>query len=139
METLNHHSIKKITTHFAALSSMVPLHTIRTKRDYDKAVEILNQLLDIGAANEKHPLAGLVDTLGVLIGEYDEDHYPAKKISPAAMLKFLMKQRHLKQVDLREIGTQGVVSEILNGKRNLNARQIKALCARFNVSSSVFM
>jgi HTH-type transcriptional regulator/antitoxin HigA len=32
-----------------------------------------------------------------------------------------------------------VVSEILNGKRELNARQIRALAERFHVSPAVFM
>lgn len=41
--------------------------------------------------------------------------------------------------DLPEIGSQGVVSEILNGKRELNVRQIRALADRFHVSPSVFI
>ena len=38
-----------------------------------------------------------------------------------------------------EIGSQGVVSEVLTGKRELNARQIKRLAKRFNVSPAVFV
>jgi len=45
----------------------------------------------------------------------------------------------LKQSDLREIGSQGVVSEILNGKRDLNLRQIRALSKRFGVSTATFV
>jgi HTH-type transcriptional regulator/antitoxin HigA len=45
----------------------------------------------------------------------------------------------LKQKDLPELGSQGVVSEILSGKRELNLRQIKALSKRFNVPVSVFV
>ncbi|MFQ6757571.1 hypothetical protein MWR57_03025 [Desulfovibrionaceae bacterium CB1MN] len=42
--------------------------------------------------------------------------------------------RGLKQSDLfAEIGGQSVVSEILVGKREINARQTKALAARFGV------
>jgi len=48
-------------------------------------------------------------------------------------------EHHLKQSDLSEIGSQGVVSEILSGKRQLNTRQIKLLSARFHVSSAVFI
>lgn len=39
----------------------------------------------------------------------------------------------------QEIGSQSVVSEILNGHRQINARQAKALAQRFGVSSSVFI
>lgn len=131
--------VAEITSHFKALSSIIPLHTIRSEHDYDKAVEALNQLLDAGAANEKHPLAELAHTLGALINEYDDVHYPAQDVSPLAMLRFLMDQNSLTQSSLPEIGTQGVVSEILSGKRDLNVRQIKALSERFHVPPSVFV
>lgn len=140
MEALMDRSvIAEITSHFKALSSIIPLHTISSERDYDKAVTTLNQLLDAGAANEKHPLADLVNTLGALISEYDNAHYPEQNVSPLAMLRFLMDQNHLTQTNLPEIGTQGVVSEILSGKRELNVRQIKALGERFHVPPSVFV
>jgi HTH-type transcriptional regulator / antitoxin HigA len=54
-------------------------------------------------------------------------------------LKFLMEQHSLRQSDLPEIGSQGVVSEILTGKRELNIRQIRALSERFGVSPVTFV
>ena len=54
-------------------------------------------------------------------------------------LKFLMEQHGLKQSDLSEIGSQGVVSEILMGKRELNIRQGRALSERFGVSVATFV
>ena len=48
-------------------------------------------------------------------------------------------EHNLKQEDLSEIGSQGVVSEILNGKRQLNVNQIKKLGERFHVSPAVFL
>ena len=131
--------IAEITSRFQALSSVVPLHAIRTDADYENAVAALNRLLDAGAANENHPLADLVNTLGSLIGEYDDVHYPAHEVSPLAMLRFLMSENSLAQSGLPEIGSQGVVSEILSGKRDLNLRQIKALSGRFHVPPSVFV
>jgi HTH-type transcriptional regulator/antitoxin HigA len=50
-----------------------------------------------------------------------------------------MSEHGLKQSDLTEIGSQGVVSEILNGKRELNTRQIKLLAKRFSVAPSLFI
>lgn len=140
METLMNHSVvENITFHFQALSSVIPLHTICTEDDYDNAVSMLNQLLDAGATDEKHPLAGLVNTLGALISEYDNAHYPTQSVSPLKILQFLMEQHQLTQSELPEMGTQGVVSEILSGKRVLNVRQIKALSERFNVPPNVFI
>jgi HTH-type transcriptional regulator/antitoxin HigA len=50
-----------------------------------------------------------------------------------------MEEHDLKQSDLPEIGSQGVISEILSGKRQFSVRQIKLLSKRFNVSPAVFM
>jgi len=40
---------------------------------------------------------------------------------------------------MTEIGSQGVVFEVLSGKQVLNARQIKAIGERFGVSPAVFL
>ena len=50
-----------------------------------------------------------------------------------------MEEHGIKQSDLTEIGSQGVVSEILSGRRQLNVRQIKLLSERFKVSPAVFV
>jgi HTH-type transcriptional regulator/antitoxin HigA len=55
------------------------------------------------------------------------------------VLRFLMEEHGLTQSDLPEIGSQGAVSDILRGKRELNVRQIRALPMRFQVSPAVFI
>jgi HTH-type transcriptional regulator / antitoxin HigA len=50
-----------------------------------------------------------------------------------------MEEHDLTQKDLPEIGSQGVVSEVLAGRRTLNVRQIQALAARFGVDPAAFM
>lgn len=128
-----------LTRHFVAITNRVPLRPIRTEADYEAATTSLKALLDAGAADEKHPLADLVATLGELIGDYDEVHYAAKDVAPGDMLRFLMEQHGLKQSDLPEVGTQGVVSEVLSGKRALNLRQMRELARRFSVPVSAFL
>ena len=140
METMmNHKTVKEVASHFAAITRVVPLHPIRSERDYDKAVSVMQQLLDHGAADEAHVLADLVATLGELIADYDDTHFPMDATSPATMLRFLMDQHQLTQKDLPEIGSQGVVSEVLREIRSLNTRQIKALASRFGVSPAAFI
>ena len=131
--------ISDITSRFQDLAALVPLRAIRTNVDYEKAVTILNQLLDAGAADESLPLGDLANALGAVIADYEDLHNPALEITPAATLRFLMQQHQLTQSDLPEIGSQGVVSEILRGKRELNVRQIKKLAGRFQVSAVVFI
>lgn len=131
--------IEDITARFQALAAIVPLHAIRTEGDYDKAVAVMNQFLDAGAADERSPLADLTNALGSLIGDYEDAINPPQEVTPAATLRFLMEQHQLTQSDLPEIGSQGVVSEILRGKRDLNVRQIKELAGRFHVPAAVFI
>ncbi|MBB5606769.1 MULTISPECIES: type II toxin-antitoxin system HigA family antitoxin [unclassified Janthinobacterium] len=131
--------VEQITTHYQALSTLVPLHPLNDEADYERAVGILNGLLDAGAADENHPLATLVETLGMLISHYDDQHYPAPPVSPAAVIRSLMEQHELTQRDLAEIGSQGVVSEVLSGKRELNIRQVKALARRFDLPVGLFI
>ena len=116
-----------------------PLLMIRNERDYDRAVEQLSTLIDEVNTEEDHPLYELLDTLGVVIRAYEERHHPMPECSGADMLRFFMEEHGLTQSDLLEIGSQGVVSEILNGKRELNVRQVRALAKRFGVSPAVFI
>ena len=121
-------------------TNIAPLLTVRNEREYNAAVKRLNELLDEIGDNEKHPLYSLLDTLGTLIHAYEEEeHYQIPEVNGVDVLRFLMEEHGLTQSDLPEVGTQGVVSEILNGKRELNVRQVRALSKRFKVSSAVFV
>jgi HTH-type transcriptional regulator/antitoxin HigA len=113
--------------------------SIRDEREYDAAVERMNGLLDEIGTDESHPLYGLLDLLGTLIQVYEEKHHPVPPASGADALRFLMDEHGLTQSDLAEIGSQGVMSEILSGKRDLNVRQIRILAQRFHVSPAVFI
>lgn len=126
----------ELQTHWA---NIAPLLSIRNEREYNAAVKRLNALLDEIGDNEKHPLYGLMDTLGSLITLYEEEYYPIPEATGAEVLRFLMDEHGLAQSDLPEIGSQGVVSEIMNGKRDLNIRQIRGLAKRFKVSPAVFV
>src|SRR5262249_47681402 len=108
--------------------------------DYDKLSKLLDGLLEIVGENEEHELIGLVDVISHMIAMYDErKRYQIKKVSGVEALKFLMEQHQLLQSDLSDIGSQGVVSEILNGKRELNVKQIKKLAKKFRVSPETFI
>ena len=106
------------------------LLVINTESDYRRARQALDDLIDEVGSNERHPRAGLMDTLGTLVHAWEEAHSPVPKASPRKILAFLMEEHGLKQQDLKEVGTQGIVSEILAGKRELNVRQIRKLAQR---------
>ena len=116
-----------------------PLLTIHNEADYDAAVTRMNELIDEVGTDEAHPLYELLDTLGTLVHVYEEKHHQMPDCSGAEMLRYLMDEHGLKQSDLLEVGSQGVVSELLGGKRELNLRQVRFLARRFNVSPAVFV
>lgn len=110
-----------------------------SKAEYDRQVSFLDSLLDEIGEDEGHPLASLVETVGSLVETYEAAHLPEPEGSPTDVLSYLMQEHGVRQGDLPEIGSQGVVSEILSGKRRLNTRQVKALGERFGVSPVVFI
>ena len=132
-------AIQEITQHINALRAQVPLSPIETEQEYDNAANALNELLDAGGADEHHPLAVLVTLLSDFIADYEDKHTPRTTVTGRTMSAFLMEQHGLKQADLSEIGSQGVVSELLSGKRELTTKHIKLLAHRFNVPVSVFI
>jgi HTH-type transcriptional regulator / antitoxin HigA len=128
--------IKEIAKVWPVASKAVSV--LRGQNQYYNAVKLLDELIE-HVDDENHPLASLMETLSILIERYENQHYPEPTSKPVDCLIYLMKERNLKQGDLSDIGRQGVVSEILNGKRDLNVRQIKILSERFKVSPSVFI
>ena len=109
------------------------------QKECDILINELDELLNIIGEDENHRLIGLADIISNLISYYEENHLPSINVSGVDALKFLMDVHHLSQSDLSEIGSQGVISEILQGKRKLNLRQIKLLAKRFNVAPATFI
>ena len=108
-------------------------------REYNRLSKILDDLVDEIGNDENHRLSPLLDTIGSLIEAYEEEHFQFKELAPVDLLKALMHEHNLTQSDLKDIASQGVLSEILHKKRKLNLRQIKLLSKRFNVSPAAFI
>jgi HTH-type transcriptional regulator/antitoxin HigA len=47
-----------------------------TDADYRGLVELLDRVTDDAGEDENHPLASLMDVLGVLIEKYEDEHVP---------------------------------------------------------------
>jgi HTH-type transcriptional regulator/antitoxin HigA len=108
-------------------------------REYNRLCRVVDDLVDEIGENENHRLSPLLDTIGSLIEVYEEENLRLQHLSGIDILKGLMKEHSLTQSDLKEVASQGVLSEILHKKRPLNLRQVKQLAKRFNVSPAVFI
>jgi HTH-type transcriptional regulator/antitoxin HigA len=111
----------------------------RNEREYAQAVKQLNGLLDEIGTDERQPLYDLLDSLGTQIHAYEEKHFEEPDVSGSEMLRYFMEEPGLRQSDLSEVGSQRAVSEVLRGKRELTAKQIRALASRCHVSPAVFI
>jgi len=49
-------------------------------------------LFDMVRDNENHPLANLIDVVGVLIETYENEHVPAPTSDPVSVLKHFMEE-----------------------------------------------
>jgi HTH-type transcriptional regulator/antitoxin HigA len=135
---MNAIAVNEIVEHWDYVASA--LRAPANDAEYEQLVVLMNDLLDQGGADEDNPLSELVDLIGNIVSDYETEHFPMPDASGVECLRFLIDQHGLKYDDLRaEIGTKGVVADILNGRRQLNVRQISALTKRFGVSADVFI
>ena len=135
-----HLDLASVQTAWQGLNKLVPLGQITSEQDYKRRVRVMDELLDRIGINESHRLMPLLDLVTKEIETYEAKQQTLPEASPATVLAFLMEEHNLKQTDLdEELGGQSIVSAILNGKRELNTRQVKALATRFNVSPAVFL
>ncbi len=47
-----------------------------TESEYQRLVAILDDLIDVVGEDENHPLASLMEVIGVLIEKYEAEHVP---------------------------------------------------------------
>ncbi len=116
-----------------------PLLTIRGEQDYAAAVELLGLLLEEIGDDDRHPLYGLLDTLGTLIHAYEEEHVSIPEASGPEVLEYLMEEHGLSPEDLPELGGSKAVRAVLAHERDLQVGEIRALAERFHVSPAVFI
>jgi HTH-type transcriptional regulator/antitoxin HigA len=135
-------TIDSLTPAWQELQACTPvkLRAIDSARHYRAMTSFMNELLEEVGDRETHPLMGLLDIVTTFVHDYEVRNVKIPEAKPTVVLRFLMQQHDLRQADLAELfGTQSNVSEALNGKREINARQAKALAKRFGVSPAVFI
>lgn len=132
---------------YQALCLIFPLLEIKSKPHHKAAIEVITGLVNYLNSHGKQSrrfvseIENYLGTLSALVEKYEQDIFSFNsQTNGADILEYLMKSHHLKQTDLsEEVGGQSVVSQILQGKRELNVRQMRALAKRFNVSPAVFL
>ena len=111
----------------------------RSQADYEAMRKLADQLVDQVGAKVDHPLSDLLDVVLELMESWEDDNVSVQKQSPKDMLSYLIKDNGLKQTDLANIVSQGTLSNILRGKRDISKQLAKKLAERFSVNVSVFL
>jgi len=123
---------------YGALLTKVHPRIIRNEKENEAYAEILYDL-DRRSRTLTPAEKEFADLLTLLIEDFEEKRYRLPRANPLAVLRFLMDQHGLRQKDLVDVfGTPSIVSEVLNGRRDLNKVHIKRLSDRFHVSPELF-
>ena len=130
--------IATLDQEYAQLLAATQPKAIETEAENEFYLAEVTKLMQLGEtlspAQER-----LLKLLVNLIESFESQHYQLKSATPLEILTELMGDRGLKQKDLLPVfGSQGVASEVLNGKRGISKAAAKALGEFFKVSPSLF-
>jgi HTH-type transcriptional regulator/antitoxin HigA len=101
---------------------------------YIEQLEKLTAQKTVSRAEKK-----LIALLTVLVEDFENKNYPVREARPLDVIRHLMTAHNLRQKDLIDVfGAESIVSDVLNGKRDLAKEHIRRLSHRFHVSPAVF-
>ncbi|HMU32945.1 MAG TPA: helix-turn-helix domain-containing protein [Pyrinomonadaceae bacterium] len=113
---------------------------IRTEEENEKALAIVLQLMKKGGRGRSPEESRLLELLVTLIDAFEEKAYPIPRTSTTVALRELMREHGLRQTDLLDIfSSQGTVSQVLNGKREISKLQARKLSERFRLPIDIFI
>lgn len=123
---------------YAQLLAKYQPKVIETVAENDRAIAVAQELEH--KTNRTPQEDALLELLVVLIEKFEDEQYFIPSGTPHSMLLHLMEASDLKQENLiGVIGSRGVVSEVVNGKRNISKAQAKALAEFFSVDVGLFI
>jgi HTH-type transcriptional regulator/antitoxin HigA len=116
-----------------------PLRPIRSERELDRAIKVIDSLINRPSltASERDYLHVLSD----LVGAYEEEHYPFAEVSDARMLRHLLEAKAVSQTELAEATgiANSTLSAVLKGARQFTREHIGRLAQYFQVEPGVFI
>jgi len=135
-----------LPSYISFMQSFAPLLNIEDEEGYQKALDAIDQLFELGADDEGDTYGVVIDVLAKSISDYEsKDSGMAEFIKesnemPAdiSVLITLMDQNNLTGNDFPEIGGKSMVSQILKGHKSLSRKAIDGLSARFGISGGSF-
>ncbi len=113
------------------------IHLIKTEENYNQALKRLDEIFDAKKGTEE---GDELELLGLLIEQYENEHFPIDLPDPIEAIKFRMEQLGYNQNDLAKIiGFKSRASEILNKKRKLSLEMIRLTHTSLNIPTDVLI
>lgn len=132
-----HKALETALQHWNMVAPVI--NTPKSPAEYDTLIANLKDGMDLVENRKNSPLVGLIKAMATSAHEYEGELLEEQQKGAVLALKYFIELHGIKQSELKEVGSQGVVSEILSGKRSLTLRHVRELAKRFNVSTNVFI
>ena len=121
------------------LAQILPV-VIDTEDEYQRLLAQAERLMERDEMDLSPEEAKLLRLLVQLIDHFEDTHYPIDGANAHDVLYHLMEARGLAHKDIWPLfRSNGVASEVLNGKRAISKTQAKKLAAFFYVSVELFL
>lgn len=112
---------------------------IASEEECDLREEQLKNLINLNEQKKDSQITHLIKSIALTIAEYEKKEFPLEKATGIEILQYLMAEHGLSESDFTEIGNQELISDLLNGKQELNLTMIKVLAKRFGVTEQTFL
>ena len=110
---------------------------IKNEADYEAALEKIDRLID---APDNSLEADYLDVLSTLVEAYEEQYYAIPLPEPIPYILYYMESRGLTRQDLEPyLGSQRRVTQVLNKKRPLTMKMIRALNRGLNIPMDILV
>ncbi|GAA4013451.1 hypothetical protein GCM10022631_26370 [Deinococcus rubellus] len=114
---------------------------IETEAQYQRALELFEEVWNEVGENVGHPLGSLFVLLRDHLAAYEARAHPIPAAPAHRVLAHLMEQHNLRQTQLAEVLgiTQGNISRLLSGQTPFSVDAVRRLAGFFRVSPAVFL
>ena len=121
------------------LSEALPRKIVSPEQN-EQYLQIVENLIDKGAENFTPEEHDLFDLLIILIESFEEKAYAMPNVPVPERIKYLLEEKDLRQKDLYPLfGSEGVVSDILSGRRPVTLKTAQKLAGFFKVPFDLFI
>lgn len=110
---------------------------IKTEEQYNEAIALIETLID---CEDSTPEMELLELVSILVHDYEEREFPMEDLDPIEAIKHQMEELGVTTVEMAElVGGKSRLSDLLNKKRLLSVRQIKAISTRLDIPADFLL